>query len=90
MEIFCRLKQDESLKLNNSQYVSIVETGKLDLFIKTTSLNGDRGGDRKYLFSIEEKEAAFIVNSDSASITAIAIESGVVIDAIAARQLSRI
>lgn len=83
MEVFRRLNKDESLKLNDSQQVWIVETGKLNLLIDSledTSLNSDRTNTlstkRNYLFTVGEKEAIFGVKTaeHSSTIEAIATE----------------
>ena len=84
MELFRRLNKNESLKLNDSQQVWIVKTGKLALVIdslKKSSLNRDERTNilstkRNYLFTVSEREAIFGVkiSNNSSIVEAIATE----------------
>lgn len=82
MKIFCRLKKDRSLKLDDSQKVWLVEKGNLALFIEKINLDRDRRrcalGDRNHLFTVGAGEATFGVkklNFDSLTLVAIASET---------------
>lgn len=55
MELLCRLKKDESLRLDDSQKVWFVEKGNISLFIK--KINADSNGAE--LFTVGVGEAIF-------------------------------
>ena len=71
MEISCSIEKDRSFKLNGSQYLWIVETGRLDIFAKSLA---QAHSARNYLFTVDRSEAIFGVESlDSANLVIIEI-----------------
>ena len=77
MKIHNRLKKDAGFELNDLQQAWVVETGRLDIF--ADSLDGtDSANSRNYLFSVDESEAIFGIESlksDRLSLMAIATEA---------------